>query len=487
MTGRTLRLTGKRTVVTAFAFVSAVSFLVAAVPPANDTCASAVVIPAAGPFPYLAPVVPDVTGATTTGDPPTASCYFGAVSRSIWYRFTPSSGGLYVLSLNDTATTVLDTLMAVYTSSGGCNGPFVEVGCDDDQGFNQSAIATTLTASTPYYIVVWVVTTNAPLTGETAIQLKVSRPPVLTNDTCAGAEIIPASGPFPYASSTNETLRASNAGDPPITTCPSGGTNSVWFRFTPAVTGGYVFTTCDPSATRIFDTLMVIYRSSTGCTGPFTQVACNNDTCDLRASITTNLTAGTTYYIVVWNQEDAQRGYTTLQLKVGRASAPAVTTLGATSITATSAVLNSLTTPNGLLTRTWFDWGTTTNYGNRTTARSVGSGIDGVATNASIAGLSPGTLYHYRAVATNTLGAVVGADQTFATRIQIASIERLGNGSYRIRFSGLAGLTYRVEGSTNLTSWSDLGTATALGGGAFEFIDVNAVNFQRRFYRINGP
>jgi hypothetical protein len=248
-----------------------------------------------------------------------------------------------------------------------------------------------------------------------------------------------------------------------------------------------VFTTCDPSGTRIFDTLMVLYRSSGGCGGPFTQVACNEDTCDLRASITANLTAGTNYYIVVWNQEEPTPGYTTLQLKVGRTGLPNVTTGGATSITATSAVLNSLITANGLLTRTWFEWGTTTSYGSRSTARSVGSGIDGVGTNALITGLSPGTLYHYRAVATNTLGAVMGMDQTFATRIQIASIVRLANGTYRIRFNGISGQTYKVEASPNLTSWSELGTATALGGGSFEFIDLNAVSFQQRFYRIKGP
>src|SRR5436309_4759274 len=37
-------------------------------PPANDTCAGAEVIPAAGPFPYTTALIGDITDATTTGD-----------------------------------------------------------------------------------------------------------------------------------------------------------------------------------------------------------------------------------------------------------------------------------------------------------------------------------------------------------------------------------------------------------------------------------
>jgi hypothetical protein len=392
-----------------------------------------------------------------------------------------------VLSVNDTATTVPDTLMAIYRSTSACSGPFTEFDCNDDSGFTQSAIAATLTASTTYYIVVWVIGTNAPAAGETAVQLKVSRPPVPANDTCAGAEVIPPGGPFPYSSSTNETIRATFTGDPPDPDCQFPGDRSVWYRFTPTATADYVLTTCSSPGTRVFDTLMTVYRSSSGCTGPFTQVACSDDTCGLRASITTNLAAGTTYYIVLWDLEDASPGYTTMQLQVGRLGVPTATTLAASSITATGAVLNGVINPNGLLTRMWFEWGTTTNYGNRTTARNVGSGIEGLMTNASAVGLAPGTFYHYRAVATNSLGAALGADQTFATRIQIASIMRQVDGSYRIRFMGIAGRLYRVDASTSLTSWSDLGAATDLGNGSFEFVDANATSFQQRFYRIREP
>src|SRR5580765_3564892 len=56
-------------------------------PPANDLCSGAIVSPPTGPFPYHTPVVADITGASTSGDPPLPSCASGAITRSIWYKF----------------------------------------------------------------------------------------------------------------------------------------------------------------------------------------------------------------------------------------------------------------------------------------------------------------------------------------------------------------------------------------------------------------
>src|SRR5256714_900435 len=167
------------------------------VAPANDLCAGAEVIPASGPFPYSTATTADITDATTTSDPPLPSCQTD-VSRSIWYSFTPSTSGIYTLATCSdapTATTVDDTVMAIYTSTGGCAGPFTEVpsgggfdGCDDDScvtGALQSVITTQLNANTTYYVVVWQYSTAAPMAGHTAVQLRVSRVLGQSNDTCA--------------------------------------------------------------------------------------------------------------------------------------------------------------------------------------------------------------------------------------------------------------------------------------------------------------
>src|SRR5437867_688879 len=53
-------------------------------PPPNDQCDFAEVIPGNGPFPYLTTLVPDITDATTTGDPPAPLCGGASRSRSLW-------------------------------------------------------------------------------------------------------------------------------------------------------------------------------------------------------------------------------------------------------------------------------------------------------------------------------------------------------------------------------------------------------------------
>ncbi|MGI2336707.1 MAG: hypothetical protein ACRKGH_08750 [Dehalogenimonas sp.] len=92
---------------------------------------------------------------------------------------------------------------------------------------------------------------------------------------------------------------------------------------------------------------------------------------------------------------------------------PEASTLGATVITATSAVLNgnisSLGTASSILVN--FEWGLTSVYGYST--------LDQVTTatgsiNAIITGLSPDTIYHFRIRAMGD-GEVIGADQVFVT------------------------------------------------------------------------
>jgi hypothetical protein len=54
-------------------------------------------------------------------------------------------------------------------------------------------------------------------------------------------------------------------------------------------------------------------------------------------------------------------------------------------------------------------------------------------------------------------------------------------------FAGNPAQTYRIEASTTLTNWVDLGRATESTNGFFEFIDLDAGLYQRSFYRIHAP
>ena len=96
-------------------------------------------------------------------------------------------------------------------------------------------------------------------------------------------------------------------------------------------------------------------------------------------------------------------------------SAPSVTTLAATVVTNTTATLNGSATPNGLAAIGFFQWGTTTNYGQTTAAASLGSGTAAVALATPISGLTAGVTYHFRAVSSNSAGIVYGANLSFTT------------------------------------------------------------------------
>jgi hypothetical protein len=96
---------------------------------------------------------------------------------------------------------------------------------------------------------------------------------------------------------------------------------------------------------------------------------------------------------------------------------PEAITQAATAIGSNGATLNALIAPVGASTAYHFEYGTTTAYGTKAPApdESVGSGFEAVAKAKAISGLTPGTTYHYRAVATSSEGTAYGEDMTFTT------------------------------------------------------------------------
>jgi hypothetical protein len=81
----------------------------------------------------------------------------------------------------------------------------------------------------------------------------------------------------------------------------------------------------------------------------------------------------------------------------------------------TSALLSGEVNPGGLLTRVYFEFGTTTNYGMQTPTRLIGSArVSSLLTNL-ITGLATATEYHFRIVAVNGLAMTFGHDQYFVT------------------------------------------------------------------------
>ena len=92
---------------------------------------------------------------------------------------------------------------------------------------------------------------------------------------------------------------------------------------------------------------------------------------------------------------------------------PVAVTAVATSVSFYNATLNGQVTGNYLQTAAWFEWGTTTNYGNSTAPQNAI--LTEISYSSPVPGLQPGVTYHFRATATNFLGVSHGADAAFTT------------------------------------------------------------------------
>jgi hypothetical protein len=71
--------------------------------------------------------------------------------------------------------------------------------------------------------------------------------------------------------------------------------------------------------------------------------------------------------------------------------------------------------------------------------------------------------------------------------VTITTVEFIDASNLRIAGVGDANVSYKIEASLDLTSWTEIGTALADGGGVFEYVDDAAGGFTARYYRIAMP
>jgi len=165
------------------------------------------------------------------------------------------------------------------------------------------------------------------------------------------------------------------------------------------------------------------YRFEYGLSGNYgssTQpVSAGSGTSAVSASVTVSgLAPGTVYHcrLVASSNAGTSNGsdvtFSTLPSSPA-AALPAVSTVAASQVTSTGALLSGTVDPNGFNTTYHFEYGLTASYGSSTPTQSVGSGNDPVNVTAPVTCPKAGTLYHFRVAATNSGGTVYGGDVTF--------------------------------------------------------------------------
>lgn len=133
---------------------------------------------------------------------------------------------------------------------------------------------------------------------------------------------------------------------------------------------------------------------------------------DVTADIT-GLQANTTYH---FRLEATNSNGTTFGSDQTFGTGASVDSESVSDVGVTDATLHALINPNSTPTSYHFEYGTSAGvYPNSTPEASLGSGDSDVSALALLSGLQPGTTYHWRVVATNSVGTTDGADEAFTT------------------------------------------------------------------------
>jgi hypothetical protein len=164
-------------------------------------------------------------------------------------------------------------------------------------------------------------------------------------------------------------------------------------------------------------------------------------------------------------------------LTFGSAGPPVVLTGSAQGPSTSGATLTGSVNPSGNATTWWFEYGTSTSYGSKTTSKSAGSGTAATGVSAAITNLTAGTTYHYRLVAQSSAGITHGSDVTFTTvaaiTLQTSTVQVVYGAAATLSgtiASRLSGVTVTLlQTPFGQTTTSTLGSVVTGPGGTWSF------------------
>ena len=231
------------------------------------------------------------------------STFLGGFFQDIWYSFTPTTDGLFTVSLCGTVT--FDSDVSIYV---GTCGALDQIACNGDgagcPGFSSLLSDVPVTAGVEYKIRVGGWNDGANGTGTMELTLAGGTTENCTNgidddlDSLIDCEDPDCSGdpsciPFPadecatsiiaiIGSNPIDTSGATDSGD---LVAPCGGSfiglmsQDIWYNFQPSSNGNLIISTC---GTVGFDSSLIVYQGSCGA---LVQVACDGDFCGLASEV----------------------------------------------------------------------------------------------------------------------------------------------------------------------------------------------------------
>jgi hypothetical protein len=202
-------------------------------------------------------------------------------------------------------------------------------------------------------------------------------------------------------------------------------------------------------------------NASFGSTTAVGKLSATSDDDDVTATLT-GLSPATSYHYRLVATNDGGTSYGGSGI-FDTSAAPSVVTGAASHVTASSATLNGLINPEAQSTKWYFEYGSTTAYGSKTTVKTIAASPNIASVSAPISALSPQASYHYRLVAVSSAGTSYGIDFALTTGLPVT----INTAEPTVVYGGLAVLSGTVTNGLagqHVTLESEAFSATAFTG-----------------------